>query len=54
MIKLIRSCVAVILLLAIHLNIASQGESNVWCFGKSAGIDFNGGMPLELGNGAID
>jgi hypothetical protein len=37
---------AIILCYAIVLN--GQNRNNVWCFGDSAGIDFNSGIPLSI------
>lgn len=37
---------AIILCYAIVLN--GQNRNNVWCFGDSAGIDFNSGIPLPI------
>jgi hypothetical protein len=31
----------------------AQGEGNIWYFGSYAGIDFNGGSPVALTNGAL-
>lgn len=37
------------------LNLVSfaQGETNIWYFGQLAGLDFNGGAPVALTNGAL-
>lgn len=32
----------------------SQGEANIWYFGRNAGVDFNGGTPVGLTNGALN
>jgi gliding motility-associated-like protein len=32
----------------------SQNEPNIWYFGENAGLDFNGGDPVPLLNGALD
>jgi gliding motility-associated-like protein len=31
----------------------AQGEGNIWYFGSYAGLDFNGGSPVALTNGAL-
>jgi PKD repeat protein len=47
-----------ILLLTIILTIfiisaSGQGEHNIWYFGDHAGLDFNGGAPVAITNGAM-
>ncbi|MFY9308604.1 MAG: gliding motility-associated C-terminal domain-containing protein [Bacteroidia bacterium] len=32
----------------------AQGEGNIWYFGNKAGLDFNGGAPVPLTNGALE
>jgi gliding motility-associated-like protein len=32
----------------------SQGEANIWYFGRHAGLDFNSGNPIALTNGKLD
>lgn len=32
----------------------SQGEANIWYFGKNAGLDFNSGSPLALTDGQLN
>lgn len=32
----------------------SQGEANIWYFGKNAGLDFNSGSPVALTNGQLN
>jgi gliding motility-associated-like protein len=32
----------------------SQGEANIWYFGKNAGLDFNSGIPVALTDGKLD
>jgi PKD repeat protein len=32
----------------------AQKEANIWYFGRGAGIDFNGGVPTAVADGAID
>ncbi len=32
----------------------SQNETNIWYFGRNAGLDFNSGSPVSLGDGRID
>jgi gliding motility-associated-like protein len=34
--------------------IFGQGEANIWYFGQNAGVDFNGGAPVALTNGALN
>ncbi|MFK8046258.1 MAG: hypothetical protein AB8B72_12250, partial [Crocinitomicaceae bacterium] len=42
------------LILCFLLNIAfTQNEGNIWYFGSNAGLDFNGGAPVALTNGAM-
>jgi gliding motility-associated-like protein len=46
-----------ILLLIYFLNFSNallaQGEGNIWYIGSNAGLDFNGGAPVVLTNGAL-
>lgn len=39
---------------ALSGKVLAQGEANIWHFGQNAGLDFNGGSPVALGNGAIN
>lgn len=32
----------------------SQGEANIWYFGRNAGLDFNNGTPVFLNDGQLD
>lgn len=42
------------MLLCMHvLHTYAQGEGNIWYFGHHAGMDFNGGAPVPLVNGAM-
>lgn len=43
-----------ILLFFVHFSMFSQGESNIWYFGKNAGLDFNSGSPVPLLDGQIN
>jgi len=45
--------VIIVFLLGLGLKGFSQGEYNIWYFGFNAGIDFNGGAPVALTNGAL-
>ena len=35
-------------------NLFAQGEANIWYFGDHAGLDFNGGAPVALTDGALN
>ena len=43
-----------ILILLIQFSLSAQKENNIWYFGQNAGIDFNGGAPVVLTNGALN
>jgi gliding motility-associated-like protein len=45
--------IIIILSTVISLNVFGQGEANIWYFGQNAGVDFNGGAPVALTNGAL-
>lgn len=36
-----------------NLIVQSQGETNIWYFGRNAGLDFNSGSPIVLNDGAL-
>lgn len=40
-------------LLYLSFQVLAQGEANIWYFGSYAGVDFNGGSPVALTNGAL-
>ncbi len=42
-----------LILACFNLVLAAQGETNIWYFGQFAGVDFNGGNPVALTNGAL-
>jgi gliding motility-associated-like protein len=42
-----------LLLLLLYTSIFAQNEGNIWYFGATAGIDFNGSTPTALTNGAL-
>lgn len=46
-------CVILALLLSLPVLLSAQGEANVWYFGSNAGLDFSGGAPVPLSNGAL-
>jgi gliding motility-associated-like protein len=48
-----RTLIIIILSAIISLNVFGQGEANIWYFGQQAGVDFNGGAPVALTNGAL-
>ena len=39
--------------ICLALSAGAQNEFNTWYFGFGAGLDFNGGAPVVLTNGAI-
>jgi len=44
-----------VLFLSLLFNFAfSQGEANIWYFGRYAGLDFNSGSPVALLNGQLN
>jgi gliding motility-associated-like protein len=45
---------AIVSLILLSVFSFSQGEYNVWYFGNNAGMDFNGGAPVALTNGALN
>ena len=49
----LRRFLIIIFVSLLGLNSFSQGEYNIWYFGYNAGIDFNGGAPVALTNGAL-
>ena len=46
-------CLLFIVLHIFCIKLYSQGEANTWYFGGNAGIDFNGGEPVNLNNSAM-
>ncbi|MEX0813507.1 MAG: gliding motility-associated C-terminal domain-containing protein [Chitinophagales bacterium] len=48
-----RFIIVVFLILVSECTFA-QGEANIWYFGSNAGVDFNGGAPVALTNGALN
>ena len=43
-----------IVLVLLSLQLYGQGESNIWYFGKKAGLDFSSGNPVALTDGKLD
>ncbi|MCB0637653.1 MAG: hypothetical protein KDC54_13580, partial [Lewinella sp.] len=43
----------VYLLTFLPLFLHAQPEANIWYFGQMAGLDFSGGDPVQLTDGAI-
>lgn len=43
----------VVIILSLHSYLFAQNGGNIWYFGDSAGIDFNGSSPIALTNGAM-
>ncbi len=41
------------LLTGLYTATASQNEANIWYFGYNAGLNFNSGAPVALGDGAL-
>lgn len=41
------------ILLFLSINCFSQGEANIWYFGRYAGLDFNSGNPVALSNSRL-
>jgi len=35
------------------LSLSAQNQANIWYFGHNAGLDFNGGDPVALNDGAL-
>lgn len=46
-------CLTAISFFYFSLRVFAQGEANIWYFGSYAGVDFNGGSPVALTNGAL-
>ncbi len=44
----------IFILLFLPFTLFGQNEFNVWYFGSNAGMDFNGGAPVPLTNGALN
>lgn len=42
-----------LLLFSLANKSSAQGEGNIWYFGNYAGLDFNGGAPVAITNGAL-
>jgi hypothetical protein len=52
--KVILSFLPLLLLLFVPVTSQGQNEANFWYFGGNAGMDFNGGPPVALTNGAMN
>lgn len=44
---------SILLLFSFANKSSSQGDANIWYFGNYAGLDFNGGAPVAITNGAL-
>lgn len=47
------SLFSISLFLSLSMNSFAQKESDIWYFGNNAGLDFNGGAPVAITNGAL-
>jgi gliding motility-associated-like protein len=44
---------SILLFFSLANKTSAQGEANIWYFGNYAGLDFNGGAPVAITNGAL-
>lgn len=52
--KRLLSLVFIFSALSLQFSIWAQNESNIWYFGKNAGLDFSGPTPVALTNGLVN
>jgi len=51
---MLRNFILALLSTFVTTGLLAQGYGNIWYFGGNAGLDFNGGSPVALTNGALN